>query len=394
MKSPYSINKNVRLTYAFTAIIFMAFIVGISLQEFPRIVKVQGYATTELGISKLFPASNGVIKDVYVKEGDAVKKGQIVAKIDSEKNTTNGTLESLQLNIATDRNNVLHDEKIRINEAFKNNNNMLNASILYLESASSTINEEILLLEKKMEISKKQYERYLNLVELGFYAVETSESKKSEVLEAEARIKNLIRQRAILEKEINTSRGELRLNEYKRNAEFNQIKKESFAVEYEKNELLSKTSVLRSPVDGVIGQLSASSGQSVSADIPIVTILPSLADIEIILYVPSKSAGFILANQEVLIKYQAFTFTHYGLHRGKIKEVSRVALPPTQLPPHIQPSEPIFTVKVTVPSKFLRGDLKKFEVTSGMLVDADIIIDKPKIYQWIFDPIYRMKLRT
>lgn len=394
MKSAYSINKTVRLTYALMSLLFIVLICILAAQEFPRIVKVQGYVTTEYGVSKLFPTASGIIKAVYHKEGDPVSKGQIVMEIDSERNTSKGTVESSQLNIVDKKNTILHEEEKRIRNAFSNNESMLKTSISFLEDARRNIGEELLLLEKKFKISKKQHERYSDLFQSGFFSIESVESKKSELFEIEARIKSLLRQKSTLEKEINITRGELKLNELRRDAEFNQVRKESTAIEFEKNELQSKTSVLRSPIDGVVGQLTASPGQSVTTDIPIVTILPNNADIEIILYIPSKSAGFILENQTVLIKYQAFSFTHYGLHAGLIKEVSSVALPPTQLPAHIQSTEPIFTVKVAVPSKFLRADLKKFEITSGMLVDADIIIDKPKIYQWILDPIYRMKLRT
>jgi membrane fusion protein (multidrug efflux system) len=54
---------------------------GLAPKDFNHYVTVQGDVTTDQNIM-IYPQFSGVLKDIYVKEGDQVKKGQKLAKID------------------------------------------------------------------------------------------------------------------------------------------------------------------------------------------------------------------------------------------------------------------------------------------------------------------------
>lgn len=53
----------------------------IQISNFKHFIKVQGNVTTDENIL-VYPEFTGILTDIYVKEGDVVKKGQLLAKID------------------------------------------------------------------------------------------------------------------------------------------------------------------------------------------------------------------------------------------------------------------------------------------------------------------------
>ena len=111
---------------------------------------------------------------------------------------------------------------------------------------------------------------------------------------------------------------------------------------------------------------------------------------EVLLRVPSKGIGFVKKGQRVSVRYQAYPHQHYGRHYGMVKEISKVASPAEDLSHHIPIAEPVFTVRVSLPSDHLQYKDKRWPIGLGMLVEADIELDRLKIYQWLLEPLYRL----
>jgi membrane fusion protein len=147
---------------------------------------------------------------------------------------------------------------------------------------------------------------------------------------------------------------------------------------------------LIAPIDGVVTQISASVGQTVQPNIPIMTIVPQDGAAEALLLIPSRSIGFIRVGQKVSVRYQAYPHEHYGRHYGTVKEVARAALPPQEVVQHIRVEEPVYTVRVSLPGNYLEYQGKQLPLSPGMIVEADVELDRLKIYQWLLEPLYRL----
>jgi membrane fusion protein len=160
--------------------------------------------------------------------------------------------------------------------------------------------------------------------------------------------------------------------------------------EQEFNEHSSKRIQLIAPIDGVVTQISASVGQTVRPDLPIMTIVPEGSAAEVLLLIPSRSIGFIRMGQKVSVRYQAYPYEHYGRHYGVVKEIARAALPPQEVVQHIRVDEPVYTVRVALPSNYLEYQGRQLPLTPGMVVEADVELDRLKIYQWLLEPLYRL----
>jgi membrane fusion protein len=124
--------------------------------------------------------------------------------------------------------------------------------------------------------------------------------------------------------------------------------------------------------------------------LPIMTIVPQDSAAEVLLLVPSRSIGFIRMGQKVSVRYQAYPYEHYGRHSGAVKEIARAALAPQEVVQHIRVDEPVYTVRVSLPSNYLEYQGKQLPITPGMVVEADVELDRLKIYQWLLEPLYRI----
>jgi membrane fusion protein len=131
-------------------------------------------------------------------------------------------------------------------------------------------------------------------------------------------------------------------------------------------------------------------GQLVRPDIPLLTVVPLGGGVEIVLLLPSRSIGFVREGQKVSVRYQAYPHEHYGRHLGTVREISRIAVPPQEVAQHIRVDEPVYTVRVKLPDDHMLYQGKKLMITPGMVVEADVELDRLKIYQWLLEPLYRL----
>ena len=73
-----------------------------------------------------------------------------------------------------------------------------------------------------------------------------------------------------------------------------------------------------------------------------------------------------------------------------VKEVAQAALPPQEVVQQIRVDEPVYTVRVSLPASYLEYQGRQLALTPGMVVEADVELDRLKIYQWLLEPLYRL----
>jgi membrane fusion protein len=111
--------------------------------------------------------------------------------------------------------------------------------------------------------------------------------------------------------------------------------------------------------------------------------------------VPSRAIGFIEPGSRVVLRYQAFAYQKFGQQYGRVADVSRSALTPTEVNALVgqQPREPVYQVKVTLDSQQVLAYGKPEPVKPGMALDADILMERRRLIEWVFEPLYGMAQR-
>jgi membrane fusion protein len=55
--------------------------------------------------------------------------------------------------------------------------------------------------------------------------------------------------------------------------------------------------------------------------------------------------------------------------------------------------EPVYRVDVMLDSQVVAASGQKLPLRSGMLVNADILQEKRKVWEWVFEPVLSLKQR-
>ncbi len=149
-----------------------------------------------------------------------------------------------------------------------------------------------------------------------------------------------------------------------------------------------RTYVISAPEDGIATALLAERGQAVNPTQPLASLLPLEATLEAHLLVPSRSIGLLSASQPVFIRQEAFPYQKFGSQSGHIVEISKTLILPGETALPVQLQEPAYRVTVRLDAQSIKAYGKDFPLQAGMLLDADIWLDRRKLYEWLLDPIY------
>ena len=146
--------------------------------------------------------------------------------------------------------------------------------------------------------------------------------------------------------------------------------------------------VVTAPADGIATALLAERGYAAQPDQPLVSLLPVETHLEAQLLVPSQSIGFLAAGQTVYVRHEAFPYQRFGSYRGSVTEISRTLLLPGETTLPVKLEEPVYRVTVMLDSQTVKAYGQDFPLQAGMLLEADVWLERRKLYQWLLDPLY------
>ena len=125
-------------------------------------------------------------------------------------------------------------------------------------------------------------------------------------------------------------------------------------------------------------------GQSVRTGEPLLRILPRGSRLQAELLVPSRAIGFMDPGDRVQLRYQAYPYQKFGHHTGRVVRIARSAVKPAAG----GNGEPLYRVLVQLDSQAIRAYGKAEPLRPGMLLDADILGARRKLYEWVLEPLY------
>jgi membrane fusion protein len=126
------------------------------------------------------------------------------------------------------------------------------------------------------------------------------------------------------------------------------------------------------------------------------SLMPQGSSLQAQLFVPSSAIGFVHVGTPVVLHYQAFPYQKFGIQRGAVVGVSRSALTPAEIATTLgrqAPPEPLYRIIVALQSQTVKAYGKSEALKPGMLLDADLLLDKRRIFEWIFEPLFGMERR-
>ena len=149
------------------------------------------------------------------------------------------------------------------------------------------------------------------------------------------------------------------------------------------------------PMGGKIAALPLATGQPVTAGATLAVLTPADGKLEAELLAPSRAIGFIKEGQEVRLQLQAFPYQRFGTLAGKVKSVSGTVLGPADVSiPGLQVHEPVFRVRVSLAAEEIVAYGQHQSLQPGMLLTAEVVLDRQSLLRWLFDPLYAVSRKT
>jgi membrane fusion protein len=330
-----------------------------------------------------------------VHEGDLVKKDQILVEL-------SGDVSSLSRGQTQDA--VIVDLRAQLRELeglLENQKRLedeqqegLTNRIAVLEKQLAEIAQQFSTQEEQTTISERRVEKVRPGVANGTFSQVEFERYQAEALNGRAQLNVLARQRLDTEQQIKTLQNQLRELPLTIDAQRNELRFRLSAINQSvaQNEA-QRASVLRAPRDGVVASLAIQDGQAVTAGQRLLSILPDASLLQAELWLPSRAVGFIENGNEVVLRYPAFPYQKFGQQKGRVLEVSRSATAASELTALLGKtiSEPLYRVLVRLDQQAVSAYGRLEPLKPGMTVDADILLDRRRLIEWVLEPIYGVK---
>jgi membrane fusion protein len=362
--------------------------------ELPRLVRSSGYVDSTVIPIKIYSPIAATVTKVHWKNGQTVSAFAPLIFATTERPQGGSFVEVQQRAMLHSRLQQLRYESVRAKESSDTLSAALVQRVEAVKREIGMLQQETQLQKTRHDLSDVQLLRYKQLNEQGFVSLEAVNTRQGESMDMSARTLALQRTQSTLARELEAIQSEITLARQKTDTQLSQYKREMLTLEQELNESQSKRIEIISSASGIVTQLEVQPGQHIKPDIPVAVIIPNGAKPQVTLLLPSRSVGFIKLGQDVSVRYPAYPHEHYGRHVGKVIEISQVALLPSEIPNQMQTNgEPLFTIKVSLPDKYLQKNGVSFHLSPGMLAEADIQLDRLKIYQWLLQPLYRLEGR-
>ena len=382
--------------YLITSGIFIAVVCIVLMLiygTYARRETVVGYLVPDKGLVKIYAPLQGVLSRRHIIEGQQVKKGDLLLTVSTlQANEHGGDRDALLLV-------EMEQQKIGLQNK-TNQENALNATqIESLKHQVDGVNREldqlkssIILQQKLVNLSSVKLSNLKKLFEQGHIPENQVKEGEQIFLDAKVRLQSAQRQQIQLGNHLTELNQQQKQKPLEWQSRLVDLKRNLSDIEQRMVEISGRrVYTIRAPISGSLTALQISEGQTLNTHAPLIAILPEGTELHAELFLPTRAAGFIAQNQTVYLRYGAFPYQHYGLHKGKVKNITQVILSPSELPIPVALKEPVYRVKVMLDQQMVAAYDKSFPLQAGMLLDADIVLEERSLGQWLLEPIYGLK---
>lgn len=389
--------------------------------EIDALTRGQGKIIPSHQIQVIQNLEGGIVSDILVEEGDSVKKGDILVKIDDTgfvSNFAESQLRYDELQAKTIRllaESTAKDFKVtkairkKSPLLIKHEESLYNSNKKQLENNILIYNRR--LTQKRAELQEAQAKlvQLQNNADLMSQEVELNRPLVAKGLVSEVEFLQLRRQYSTIKGDMEAIKLSIPrlysiIEEQKNNItelkfkfknaakeEFNEARAEMSRIESSnvaREDKVERTFV-RSPVDGTIKQLLVNTlGGVVRPGMDIIEIVPSQDNLLVEAKIRPADIAFLYPGQRAIVKFSAYDFAIYGSLYGTLTHISAGTIIDEI------DKQSYYLVRIKTDQNFLGSENTKLKVIVGMTADVDIITGKKTVLDYILKPILRARENT
>jgi len=376
-------------------------LVFLLLGSHTRKATAPGLLVPDQGVLRILAPAQGQVLKVEVKEGETVKAGDTLFILSDERISSFGELQTLKGEQLLHRQSLIKKNKEQATRQLARQMELLDMRLHALDTEESTLRAEITLMEQREYLAQANLDRLRELLKRGHIAITELQRAETELLTLASQKQAIKRDHASLK------HSRLALMEQRRDQE-NQYQRDisdaeqSLALlqqEIAENNLRSQQ-ILQAPFDGQVTGLNVRPGQQVTINTLMASLIPQDSKLHAHIYITPRQAGFIESGQNVSLRYAAYPYQKFGMAQGRVLNIASSPYSIHELQPHItsilqnsstpNAGENYYRVTVELESQHVQLYGKQQPLLTGMQLEADILQEKRKIYEWILEPVFSM----
>lgn len=293
----------------------------------------------------------GVVKEILVKEGQKVRAGQPLLRLDAE--VSKKRAETLQRQLGL--------ETVRFNEESRS-----------IQAREQSLRERMDGLTRAMRTERQIYNDIIPLGKLGAI-------QRMQLLQQKNRVEQL-------QSEIAQARANLQEVQ----AQLLKMKQESLRELADLDRQLVEVKdtqdkeVLKAPLDGVVfGLVPSSPGYAAASGETLVKVVPG-GVLEAKVFVTNRDVGFLKKGMVAQIRVDAFPYTQFGSIPGALKSVGTLPVQPDEQNPL-----PRFPAYIRLDRDYVTRDNNRFPVSAGQSVQANLVLRDKRVISLLTDAVQK-----
>jgi membrane fusion protein len=364
-----------------------------------------GYTRRESVVGRLVPASGlitlqasqaGILASRSVREGEHVAKGQVLAELrEPQDGSRLGDVHAVVASQIENQRIRLESDVSNAHRQATDQRSALRDRIALLDQQVVRTGGQIELQKKKAEASARLADRMRPANQRGVISDVQFAQQEASALDDRTQIGVLERQRLDLMAQAVQARQQLAEVDTTEHTSESNIARQLADIDKSLVENEGKhATLLRSPVDGIVSAAILQPGEAVSAGQTLLTILPDGSHMEAQFLVPSRAIGLMRAGDAMALRYRAYPYQRFGQFVGHVTGISRTSLSKAEanaLGNDGQDPEAMYRVQVALAAESIQVYGKAETFLPGMMVDADVLVERRSLFEWVFEPLYGVR---
>lgn len=390
---------SLKLTVLILVSIAVAIIVFLFSAEYSRKETVRGFLMPNKGVIKSFANQGGTIEKIWVKEGDKVIKGQSLVTLLVQQSNSEGIDLSEQLTDQLNSQIYLLSDEITQYQALKTQEVVnLKAQQSALENEKKALENQLKLAEEKLMLLNAQQLNFNQLNKSGYLSNLEKEHQQQALLEAKQEKQNIARLLLQQKNKLNQVTFNIKNLPQQYTLRINNLKRQQADLQRQLVQVASNYKyTIAASNDGVVTGIQVVEGETLSQSKaqskPLLHILPEGAELIAELLLPTRSAGFVQLGNNTRLRFDAFPYQRFGFIESEIIRIDQALISPNEIQLPISLQEPVYRLRAKLTQQQMQAFGKKFDLKSGMLFEADIMLEQRTLIEWILEPIYSLRGR-
>lgn len=353
--------------------VIIVLITWASFAKIDQVTRAQATVIASDRTQEIQATDNGVVSELLVKEGDDVKKGDLLAILEEER--AKAALDNSATKVAALRARVarleaeIFDRPLNFPEEIQKYAEYVQNQTELYNRRRQAITQDVASLQKMLELAKRELAMNEPLLAHGDVS--------------QADVIRLRRQVADIEAQITNKR-----NKYFEDAQ-TELTKAQEELESESEQLRDRAQVLEekrlfAPVDGKVNNIAVTTiGGVVRSGDTIMQLLPTSSDLVVEAKVRPVDIAYVKEGQTASVKLDAYDYSIFGAMIGEVIYIS----PDTLMEKTPQGDKPYYRVQIRIEGAQVAAREDEIIIKPGMTASVDIKAMERTVLSYLTKPI-------